>query len=361
MAYKINPFHQLLWRNPNTLQIGVGSQRVILEQLSPSEERLVDALYYGIPTESLPALAGQIDLPLDKARNLIERLQPTLLLDSSGVNAVPVPTAETDLHLHQAEVVRAGLISSRPATLIAEHRTHTVVHLDSLDSTGLTLLLALAAAGVGTFTTKDHGRVVQSDIASGVYPKALLGRSRFGSAKLMLESSWPNSRLVTTNRPDDRRTARANVAITVSQQITRPEAAAVWRTMDLPVLEIRYEPEGVQVSPVLTGTNGCLVCRDHWNQDQDEAHLIMASQLIGSTLTFDDSATRLLASGLAVSLVLRFLDQQLEGHSPWDESGAAIGFRFLRGQSDRLLTTEWLRHPLCGCGITSTRVLREAG
>lgn len=368
MAYKINPFHQLLWRTPDTLQIGVGPNRLVLEKLTPGQERLIDALYFGVATENLPVLANQIDVPLGEAKAIIESLQPALLAQDTSafyggrktsqsdfppsLNAREVPTPET---------IRAGLSTRHSGAEVIANRRAASVHLASLDATGLTMMLALAAAGVGTFTAKDSARVSQADAASNLYPRALLGHSRFWAARLILESSWPGSKLLTTNRPNDKKTARADLAVATNHQVTSPSEAALWRTMDVPVIEIRYQPDGAEVSPVLTGANGCLVCRDHRQQDEDPHHLAVASQLIDSKLRFDDGGSRLVATGLATSQILNYLDGRGLGLEAAEVTSVRVGYRYWRGNPDRVEETPWSAHPLCGCAVTAAAVLRAAG
>jgi len=356
MAYKINPFHQLLWRTPNTVQIGVGVRRKIIAGISSGQERLIDALYFGIGEAQLGAMAKQARVPLETAKELITELDSVLLKD-----VVAADNASTDdTQIARSELVRAGLDFDLPGPVVAGKRRDRAVHLDTLDPTGLTLLLALAAAGVGTFTTRDNARVSRDDIASNVYPAALLGQFRHQAARLILDSSWPGARLVYTNRSTDKKTARVDLAVLVHHQVTAPSVVAIWRTMSVPVLEIRYQPDGVEITPVLTENAGCLICRDHYRQDIDDGHLTLSAQLLGSDLRFDDGSSRLVAAGIASQQILDFLDR---AEGPAVELAA---FRYWRQDSagriggTRLEATEWLPHPQCGCQITAAAVLSEA-
>ncbi|MEN9714553.1 MAG: hypothetical protein RJA35_20 [Actinomycetota bacterium] len=349
MVYKINPFQQLLWRTPDTLQIGAGGNRQILERLNEGQERLVDALYYGVSPASLPAIAKQVGLTEIEANALIQRLGPLLISA-----AAPGEDASGDSNgVALAESIRASLDNRKMAASVINARRKIAVHLDSLDPSGLTLMLTLAAAGIGTITTKDFSKVTNEDAASNVYPRALVGHSRHAAARLILESSWPGCRLLHTKRSNDRKTARVDLAILVNHQVTAPVEAGLWRTMEVPVLEIRYQPDGAEVTPVLDGRHGCLVCRDHFKQDADDAHIAMSSQLVTSDLKFDDGGTRLVATGLAVHQALDYFDNP-------DGAERNLGFRYWREGSGRVEGTVWQAHPSCGCRVDPMQILNEA-
>jgi len=354
MALKLNPFHQLLWRTPTTLQIGVGSSARIIADITPAQERLIDALYYGLPTASLAAIAKQSQLPQGEANDLVRRLGPLLLSETDADTGAESPR-------QLAEQIRASLDNHTDATAVLARRAKASVHIEHMDATGLTLTLALAAAGVGTITSADSQRVGQSEIASNVFPHALLGRNRLTAAKLILDSSWPGTRML-NDAQHAGFLARSTLAVLCHQQVTEPSTVALWRTRDIPVLEIRYLSDGAEVSPVLSTKTGvgCLVCRDHHRQDLDPNHLAVSSQQLGSALRFDDGGTRLVATGLAVQQALAFID----GAEP-----TGIGYRYTRpaGQQPEAGATDahagwlsdptvseqkWLAHPLCGCQIS---------
>jgi hypothetical protein len=349
MVYKINPFHQLIWRTPDTLQLGVGGQRQIFSRVSQGQERLINALYFGVAEGQLPALAKQIQLPLAQAEQLLTKVAPLLLPRDFELEPEPFSVA-------QAEASRAALDNAKLAETVLAVRRRSAVHLDCLDATGLSLLLAFAAAGVGTITTKDHGKVTEQDASTNAYPRSLVGYQRFTAAKMILEASWPGTRLVSTNRANDKKTARVNLAVLINHQITPPSEVARWRTMEIPVLEIRYQPDGAEVSPVLTGESGCLVCRDHAGQDLDDAHLTLCAQLVTSELRFDDSGTRLVAAGIAEQLALEFLDE-----GSVTPQRKAFGYRYFRFPALKIEKTEWKAHPSCGCQLVAETSLAAAG
>lgn len=341
MALKINPNHQLLWRDTNVLQIGVGSPAVVLQNLTAAEERFIDALYYGVPEHSLGPTASQLRVTPERSAELLKAVDG-VLMTTPRVE----PSAKEYTAVSASERARASLDNRSDARLVLMRRRAATVFVEQLDATGLTLLLALAAAGVGTVVSRDPGSVTQEDAASNLYPLALVGRGRVPAARLILDSSWPGTKLLNYSKLGDRRTVPYNLAVITSSLVTNPATAAAWRTSDTPILEIRYQPFGAEVSPVLDGSDGCLVCRDHRAQDSDPSHIAVASQMHETQLRFDDGGTRLVACGLAVGSILDFID-----------TGSARTSHTYSRESDRVESRiGWGSHPACGCQISANAI-----
>ena len=69
MVLKINPQQQAVWRSPQSMQIGLGDNRVILDELTPAQEKLIAALFLGIADNQLEAIANQSKLDLASAKS----------------------------------------------------------------------------------------------------------------------------------------------------------------------------------------------------------------------------------------------------------------------------------------------------
>lgn len=342
MALRINPFHQLTWNNPHSLQIGTDFRAVTIDRVSPPQERLIDALYYGVARTQLPAVARQIHLPTPEADKLLEQLMP-LLYESTDV--------PLDGNLGLGVRAQASLDNCAQDTTVLARRQASVIEIVNLDATGLGLMLALAASGIGTLISPDASKVSEADCASNIYPRALLGYQRFQAAKLILDSSWPGSRAVSSARVF-KSTPRPDLTVMVNHQATPAEEVGRLRTLGRRVLEIRYCPTGFEVSPVLSTASACLLCREHHLQDADPNHLVRQAQLLGSQLRFDDAGSRMLSSGLALQQALRFIDsgEGLTGDGLAGDTGS-LGYRYTRLPAVELRGVEWLVHPACSCQI----------
>lgn len=335
MAVKINPFHQLTWRSPNTLQIGTDYRAKVIDQVSPAQERFINALYFGMPESQLSAVARQVRLPEEQAAAVLNELSPLLIKTTDAWE----PSGRG-----LSERVQASMDNGADDGEVMSHRFASVVQINQLDATGLGLTLAMAAAGVGTILSPDHSKVTEADCASNLYPRALLGYQRFQAAKLILDSSWPGSRMVSAARVF-KSTPKPRLAVLTSHQATPVDEVGRWRTLGVPILEIRYHSIGVEISPVLTAESPCLLCREQHNQDLEPTHLSTAAQLCNSQLTFDDSATRLVGIGLALHQILRFLDGTAASVND------PIGLSYNRLPEIKLEARPWLAHPKCGCQI----------
>ena len=396
MAIKINPFHQVLWRTPTTLQIGAGTSSVVISDITPAQERVIDALYYGLPPASVAALAAQSKLGAKETESLLAALNPVLvradLQARTGAEISAEIGAEVGAEfgsgaadaghsaevstagIHGAEVIRAALDNQADAVRIIERRKAASVHIQTLDATGLTLTLALAAAGVGTITSGDSGRVTTAEASSNLYPYSLQGRLRITAAKLILEASWPGSRLMNTTQFPTL-IAKSSVAVVTNHQTTPTDSVTAWLTRDIATLEVRYQTDGAEVSPVLLASagTGCLLCREHYAQDSDDTHIAVISQLITSKLRLDDAGTRLVACGLAVQEILAHIDAGLKPGQIGDRP--RIGYRYVRpagcgvtglmagaaaGSELTVHEAAWLQHPACSCAMPAN-LLAAAG
>jgi hypothetical protein len=391
MAIKINPFHQVLWRTPTTLQIGAGAKSVVISDITPAQERVIDALYYGLPPASVAALAAQSKLGAKETESLLAALNPVLVradlqartgaeigaetgAENGAENGAEYSPEARTASIHGAEVIRAALDNQADAVRIIERRKAASVHIQTLDATGLTLTLALAAAGVGTITSGDSGRVTTAEASSNLYPYSLQGRLRISAAKLILEASWPGSRLMNTTQFPTL-IGKSTVAVVTNHQTTPTDSVTSWLTRDIATIEIRYQPDGAEVSPVLLASagTGCLLCREHFAQDSDDSHIAVISQLITSKLRLDDAGTRLVACGLAVQEILAHIDAGLKPGQLGERR--RIGYRYVRpaSASEAGLATgadtgleptvheiPWLQHPACSCAM-SANLLAAAG
>lgn len=117
MTLRLDPRVPVVWRTPSSLQFGVDSPRLVLEQLGALDERLIAALRGGAPRERLLSLARQAGGDAAHVRSLLDTLD-AVLLPSTPVTTRPSsghvlvdgagPCADAVL----AELKRAGVSAS---------------------------------------------------------------------------------------------------------------------------------------------------------------------------------------------------------------------------------------------------------
>lgn len=349
MALKLNPHHQLLWHSPSTLQIGTDSRSVVLPQLTAEQERFIDALYFGIAPNQLAALTKQIKLPAQQAQQLLDQLRPLLQQPTDDTCAFGLPGLPPDPAQPQyPETVWASLQHSVNGQAVLNQRAKRVVQLDKLDSTGLLAMLALAAAGVGTLVSLDHGVVTQADTGPNGYPEGLIGHSRTSAASLILQATWPASRLVATNQLRPSQLDSLDAVLFLAQQVIDPKRYGPWAARGIAHQTLIFDATGVEVSPVLRpGTTACLNCQ-HLHRGQNQQHwAVVSSQLLTSSLRFDHTANRFIGIGLAVQVLIGWLDE-LGGFG----SHADHGFRYT-SQDGQLEQVAWHRNQACPCQLVS--------
>jgi bacteriocin biosynthesis cyclodehydratase domain-containing protein len=102
MVLKLDPRFPLVWRSPNSLQLGVDAPVVVLDQVSSAQERLVAALVSGVGRSGLdmiahsdPAAVCDVDELLSVVEPALLRATPpeaTIAVEGSGITADRIRT-----------------------------------------------------------------------------------------------------------------------------------------------------------------------------------------------------------------------------------------------------------------------------
>lgn len=320
MAFRINPAKPLIWRDPDTAQIGLESDAVILQQVTASEARLIDLLYRGVAEAALPEAPG----------DLLERLKPALLKPH-------------DKHQHLlsnefvrsafAEIIRASYLNETDGIAVLESRAAKRVQIDQLDSAGILIALALAASGVGTIFTPDEELVGEQEIGPLAYPRELLGLPRIEAAHRLLELHGVRVENPSKLTPAKR---RHELDVLICADAVHPNR---YRELSgKPHLAAMFRTTEVAVTPVLR-SSPCLGCLDRWRTENDSAWPVIASQLIGKREYLEDAASALFAASVVVSEILTHLDGRKA-----TETGARLDVK-----TQTIHEWGWSRHPECDC------------
>lgn len=344
MTLKLNPHQQLLWKTPFEAQIGFGKKQVNLSELSLAQEKFIDALYQGIAPNQVSAVANQSKLAIAQAQKLVEQLEPLMLKRLANPQHESIPL-EVDRAF--AEIVRASLNTSSDGEAVLLARASRVVYIEKLDSTGLTLLNALAAAGVGTVITDDSSAVLNKDVSAAGFPQSLLGKKRVAAAQLMLEASHSKLRLIGPARIRPKHFDGASMAFISAQQIIDPKAYSRWVNRQAAHIAVVYDAVGAWVSGTIrAGKTPCLYCEQISKLNSDASWAAVGAQLISSTLRFDDQSTRLLAVGLAVQEMLTELDRM----AGFGQEPEHRGFRIDR-EAGTVSELSWAQQSDCSCQL----------
>lgn len=79
MVLRLDPVVPLVWRTPDSVQLGIDPPYAVLDDVTEGVERLLSALRAGISESGWAMLARQAGVPPERTRELLERLDPFLL------------------------------------------------------------------------------------------------------------------------------------------------------------------------------------------------------------------------------------------------------------------------------------------
>jgi hypothetical protein len=78
MVLRLDPTIPLVWRTPQSLQFGIDSPLVVLDDVSPATERMIAALVTGVSASGLEMIARSAGGTAEESRALVTRLSPVL-------------------------------------------------------------------------------------------------------------------------------------------------------------------------------------------------------------------------------------------------------------------------------------------
>lgn len=348
MFHRINKAQPALWRDPNTIQIGLGDKSVAIEELSIAQQQIIEALYSGVVEGQQEVLDETFKAPKGSTQELIARLSSVMETPESSSNKFG-PWQE----LAFAELARAALDYEVNPEMVLAERWQRTVHIDQLDRAGAVLAKGLLASGVGKVVSHDDGRVLNTDLGELGYSKDDLGKSRFETLKqelqrLSLPQDTKNRILDLNLKPS--KTFKISFAITIGHLATRPSTYIRWLNRDVPHVNITFDMNETKISPiVIPGETPCMNCLAEYEVDKDPAWPALASQLIDLPRTRDDSAALLSATGLALRATLRHLDQSAGFKLSGDkENEYSQGYR-LDYATGNVYRTTYEFHKLCNC------------
>ncbi|WP_026075358.1 hypothetical protein [Cellulomonas massiliensis] len=304
---RLVPGLRVLPRGDGEVQVGTDPRWAVrVDGLAPAEVEALLALNEH-PLAPVPeALAGPLtDAGLTLAAG-----------DTAG--AAPPAEAATWPLLHAAPPARGA----------------AVVAVMGLGPTGLTVVLALAAAGVGTLLLDDERLVTAADVGAGGYRWTDVGSPREAVAGRCVRDVAPTCLTDTAEEPD--------VLVVVDQGATDPGQALTLLGSGVPHLPVVLREADALVGPlVVPGSGPCLHCLDLHRADVDPAWPRVALALTTHRTAPAGEAAHLaaVAGGLAAAAVLTLLD-----------GAPATGVSYEVPLPDVVpRTRRWAVHPHCGC------------
>jgi bacteriocin biosynthesis cyclodehydratase domain-containing protein len=117
MVLQVNPRFPLVWRSPSSLQFGIESPVVSLENVSPTQERLIAALVSGVTRPGLDFIAETAHADQKELAELLSLLKPVLgsTPPAAAGSVAVIGTTRTAARIRSA-AASAGLTVVAPDT-----------------------------------------------------------------------------------------------------------------------------------------------------------------------------------------------------------------------------------------------------
>jgi hypothetical protein len=305
MVIRINPARLPVWRSPNTLQLGLGREALVLSGVRVEHEKLINLLYRGVADASLQTISRTVGSSDEDTGELLRRLAPALLRESEAAAEKTPALSEAFVAQAFAEIIRASFNTGVDGLSVLRTRAARVVALGSADKASLVLALGLASAGVGAIFCADDSPVMIEDIGPLGYEQRELGSPRRDALARRLEAGSHPCRLANANAP----TKSLSASVFVAHHLSSPTNYSEILRGGTAHLSIEFGAEETRVSPLIRpGITPCLLCRQTEELKLDPDWAAVATQLQFRHERLDDTQSTLLAAGIALETLLSFLD-----------------------------------------------------
>jgi|GEM_PF-688483 len=302
MILRLDPRRPIVWRTPNSLQIGVDPALAVLFDVSAGEARVIDALVTGVTRSGLDMLAYRAAVSPAQVERLLLSLTAALLPSSPDADSPPT---------HSLAVRGHGIGADRIVGVLLEegHRVSSALAGEGVSSTDR----AVTGSGRGRGDGKGNGRGN--------------GRSR--------RSVGPAARAAAAD-PGEQPFA----AILVSTHVVDPHEHLRWLRRDIRHLPVVFGEAGVTIGPlVIAGTSACLSCVEQQRTRVDSSRPAIMAQLWGTAAAAETTSW---ATEAAVEVV-RMLRASIR-----NPKAAAFSVR-LDTQTGERRVRVWRATDECGC------------
>jgi bacteriocin biosynthesis cyclodehydratase domain-containing protein len=243
MIYRIDPAVPLVWRTPDTIQLGIDDPLVVFPGVTSALMHVLEALRAGVPRSGAILLGREAGASDAEILALLRRLQPALLGDGDRQQPQPDPPAPGQPVVY---VDGAGPTATRIRSLLNE------------------LGYGIDALGNTTATPAD-----------GEHP--------------------------VTGQPAP---PTIGLAILVGHYALDPARHGRWLNRDIPHLPVVFSDSTIRLGPlVVPGSGPCLYCLELAHIDRDPAWPAMAAQLLRATAPSETTRTSIDVAARVAGLV----------------------------------------------------------
>ena len=360
MRLQIKPGLVLVWRGPESAQIGLDPGRgIVLEGLTPPDRALLEDLSTGFDEAVLPDVVPGPGP--DRSRDLVRLLAQSEVLVGSRAGRGILAQVARDAPRLAPDAAVWGLVypDAGDGWELLAARRRRVVEVRGGGRTGMALATVLVAAGVGRVRLVERRSVQAADV----------GPAGAGFEDVGVPAAAATARAAGRLRRRVRRTRRATAgphppggrgprptsscscgAPSPTARPPRPCSPAASRICP----SSSASAGSWSVPLVLPGRGACLRCLDLHRADRDPAWPRVLAQLTGraSPTASEEAASALLGASLAALQVLCHLD----GRARPAALGATLEVELPDGLASR---RPWPPHPSCGCWRVAPAGQRE--
>jgi len=314
MILRLDPRCTLVWRTPDTIQLGVDRPLAVVPGVTAPLESVIAALRVGVPASGALMLGQQAGATDEATRALLDALGPALL-------AAPVPPspgggtqAQDGTPFGQSRAVR---MPSRPAP---------VVFVDGAGATAARIRALLADLSI---TVVEPGQPVRGDDR-----RALAGGAAGG--------------------PADGGAQGPDLAVIVDHFVLAPERHGRWLRRDVPHLPVVFSDAEVRIGPLVEpGAGPCVTCLELERVDDDPAWPAIAAQLLHRTAPTETARTAIEVATMVAGMVH---DRLFAASNEFASASLALdaGSWKVRRRAHR-------PHERCGCRFLPENVIVLAG
>ncbi|MDQ4038653.1 MAG: thiamine biosynthesis protein ThiF [Actinomycetota bacterium] len=351
----LKPWLRTLWRDPETLQIGVDpTVGVLVTGLNAVTATWLTGLNGSRSEAQVLADAAAIGLDLGTAGRILSGLRRAGVLLPAAIG--PGNLADCGPLLPELIDLTAGRRSAGPGGPALADRSRRHVVIDGANRIGVPLGALLSASGIGRLSFVDNETVRRCDVAVGGLRLEDEGEPRILAAQQAIRRSS-----TTAQAPEALgRSASAHADLIV---LCRPWTAHdPLQTAELPDrsahLAVAVREGTVVIGPlVLPGRTSCLHCAELHRTDRDPRWPAIAAQLVAGPNRAMHEPTSVLAT-LAAALAAGQVLEHLDGTRAPQVIEATLE---LCPPDWELHRRSWPPHADCGCRSTAHDQARSAG
>lgn len=339
MRLALKPGLLAVWRDDDTLQIGIDPRRAVAVGGIGRAAALIGLLDGSRDHQAIITAARAHGITAEVADRLITLLAAAGLLDdfpASVLRTVP-DGLRSRLAPELATTSLAHGDGDGGARALAR-RSGSYVRIHGAGKIGSAIATLLAAAGIGHVSCRDAGAVSAADLSPGGLCEADIGEPRPAGAARAIRRAAPEART-----DDD--TRRPDLAVLTGRH--GPELAARLLADGVPHLTAAAgEAIGIVGPLVIPGRSACLHCLDLARAERDPAWPMVAAQLIGRQAGTPacDCVLATSVAAQASAQVLAFVDRGGRADAVMNGTLELV----LPGWQWRRRT--WAPQAICGCG-----------